>query len=1333
MSEIMAKKWRRISWPVRILLAAFCTGAAIYLASIVIVRTRWFHGFAEERVALSLEKLTGARVTIGSLEIHPAIFQMILHRLALHGTESAAQPPLFSAKTVMVRINPLSLVRRRLLISSLYADGVAVHLVTGPNGSANVPGASENAGAAVSELMNLSIGALDVVNGNFQWNNQKIPVDMSARHVALLMYFRKAQGYWGSGSVSSLRLKRRPQDLPTMTLATHLRLSSQGLALRDLVWKAAGASGRGSANVSWTPGFGITMTLHAQGALAELARLIHFQGVRGGQFDAHIRAAYREGKMTAQGSVDARRLMFRSPSFAPGPVNVTSDFSASPATIQLANLRMSSRAGSLAGEGNIRLLPRAPQFSFQLRIAGMDMDKAMQTVPEGKTLTRLLPLNSKVSGRATVAWTGRLWKLRCGFDLQFEPPSHPSAAGIRPLTGIARGSVRFAPTPVLALDQTNLETAHSSLIAHGVLGATQAGLDLQYSTTDFEESRPLLEYVAGLRGDIPLQLRSAAVFTGIVTGPTRSPEIRGQLNSGAFSYRGWDWQGFSANLDATSNLIQVGNGRLRSMLSVFNFQGSASLADWQVEPDSRLILTADARRSPLLGLEDALNVHYPVSGMATGQLTLTGTASRLTGKGSFQLVDGIVDGEPFDSLSAQFGVASSAWNFSNIVFAKGTGRVSGRAHLDLPRRSFSLALRGHNLSLAQFKTLQRAGVRHASVSRTAQPASIAGTADFTLQASGTARNPSIQLNLHTGNIELSGEKAGDIETRVTLQNKELKAAGTLHGPDGETANIDLSAEAGRGWTGKLKGRFAKLRLDRWLAWLGNGHWHAPTTVSGSFDGSGPLRHPRQLAIESRVQALTLSQPGFTLQSDQMIDVRYRDGSLETNSFRMKGPSTNLTVQASATMLPKPSFSLIAHGNALASLLAFFNPAIDAAGRFNFNVQASGPLAQPSLAGDIDVQNLSLRYAKMPFILAGLNGEIRLNGNQATIVALKGASGQSAIQLTGSATVASGVFYDVHAHLQHFRFAYPADFTSLWSGNVVLSGSSQHAELTGQINIEQMFVSENFNVVNWLAQVGSTLGESPMAETSSPASSKIGLDVRMTSNPEVRLASRPLSFVATIDTTLRGPVADPVATGDIRIQEGQTVIAGNNYQILRGDIALSSPFQTTPVLDIEAQTRVDRYTVTIDITGPADRAKLAYRSDPPLPAASILSLLALGYAPQQQLMQSTGNQPFAALGASALLSEAMSSQVSGRVEQIFGVSRIRIDPNLLGPATAGGARVTVEEQVRHNLTVTYSTNTAAEEQRDIRITWDLSNKISLIGEQDINGVYGFEIRFQRHLK
>ena len=65
-----------------------------------------------------------------------------------------------------------------------------------------------------------------------------------------------------------------------------------------------------------------------------------------------------------------------------------------------------------------------------------------------------------------------------------------------------------------------------------------------------------------------------------------------------------------------------------------------------------------------------------------------------------------------------------------------------------------------------------------------------------------------------------------------------------------------------------------------------------------------------------------------------------------------------------------------------------------------------------------------------------------------------------------------------------------------------------------------------------------------------------------------------------------------------------------------------------------------------------RLKMTYRSDPPLPTEEVFSLLALGYAPQQQEGSTSGIvSSFAAgnatqsVGESALLSQALSDQVA----------------------------------------------------------------------------------------
>jgi translocation and assembly module TamB len=170
--------------------------------------------------------------------------------------------------------------------------------------------------------------------------------------------------------------------------------------------------------------------------------------------------------------------------------------------------------------------------------------------------------------------------------------------------------------------------------------------------------------------------------------------------------------------------------------------------------------------------------------------------------------------------------------------------------------------------------------------------------------------------------------------------------------------------------------------------------------------------------------------------------------------------------------------------------------------------------------------------------------------------------------------------------------------------------------------------------------------------------------------------------------------------------------------------------TEPVLDLEAKTRIQRYDLTLRVTGPADHPNISYRSDPPLSTPSILALLAFGYTSQDQLIAGNGRSGFGTQGASALLSQALSSQTSSRITRLFGLSRISIDPS---PSSIGGTRVTIEEQLRRDFTITYVTTTGTTQERITQIEWNISETMSLLGVRDQNGVYGLELDFRRRFK
>lgn len=205
-------------------------------------------------------------------------------------------------------------------------------------------------------------------------------------------------------------------------------------------------------------------------------------------------------------------------------------------------------------------------------------------------------------------------------------------------------------------------------------------------------------------------------------------------------------------------------------------------------------------------------------------------------------------------------------------------------------------------------------------------------------------------------------------------------------------------------------------------------------------------------------------------------------------------------------------------------------------------------------------------------------------------------------------------------------------------------------------------------------------------------------------------------------------------GHIHILSGDLSFAGNRYTVSRGDLNFANPFRLDPVVNVEATTNIQQYEITLNFNGPASKLTLAYRSDPPLPANDIVTLLALGQTSSEGIARSGGTQGSTA-GATALLSEAVSSQLGGRLERLFGITRFRVDPGLatLGSPASGqntGARVTVEQQIARNLTITYVSNVGSTQEQVIQVEYNVTRNISVIALRDYNGTFGIDLKIKK---
>jgi translocation and assembly module TamB len=303
---------------------------------------------------------------------------------------------------------------------------------------------------------------------------------------------------------------------------------------------------------------------------------------------------------------------------------------------------------------------------------------------------------------------------------------------------------------------------------------------------------------------------------------------------------------------------------------------------------------------------------------------------------------------------------------------------------------------------------------------------------------------------------------------------------------------------------------------------------------------------------------------------------------------------------------------------------------------------------------------------------------------------------------------------------------------LGSGTLRLSGTAQAGLLSGRVVVDQVLMAQGFDLASLITVPSGNL-RAPTAR--SPYLRNLQFDIEALSSPSARIEWSGARFQNEANLRVRGTWEHPILLGHIHLLTGEINFRGNRYRLTRGDLNFANPFRIDPVLNIEATTTIQQYEVALNFNGPASRLTLSYRSDPPLPTSDIIALLALGRTGEESELRTPTPVQSPEVGATTLLSEAISSQIGGRLSRLFGVTRFKVDPFLAG--TAGeqnaSARITIEQQVTRALTVTYITNVTSTQQQVIQFEYAVNRDVSIVGLRDQNGTFGLDVKFRKRFR
>ncbi|MBZ5655993.1 MAG: translocation/assembly module TamB domain-containing protein [Acidobacteriia bacterium] len=1332
------------------LLLLFCIFSAACLSILGwYVTTDSFQQKVRRRVTSALEKATGGRVELGQLHTIPFRLRIDARNLTIHGREGADQVPYLHIDRLQAEVKIISLLSTSIGLHSLVLEHPVMHVLVYPDGSTNQPsppGGRSLSQKPVEQLFSLSASHMEVQHGEIQWNENRIPVDFDGRDVSFVLNYlllhRQYQARLALGSVAT-RLPPYPEFV--WRADTSLLLSHDHAEISTLTVASGRSEIHFQGRIENFHNPQISGNYHGLLDLGEWGHLLPQLEFRRGTAQFEGKGSWSLRDFSTQGTLQAKEVDWANPRVRMQNGRLTAAFTITPQRLHISSIRASLLGGDAQGDVDVAnwqssLDPASaarghatgpvPSGSLQrgsvrLQLIGFPVAPAVSFLSSKKLPLDRLNLAGAASGEINMLWVGSIHDAETQIKLNVVPPAQPAAGQLAvrgQMDGVYRGS-----RDELEVNQLHLVTPASEITASGKLSASSS-LKLTFLSHAVREWNPLLQAAYG-SPDLPFAVRGWANFNGSVSGRLSTFSANGNLEAYDFETtlpataqipeRVVHWDALTTSVQYSASNFSARNGALIHGRTVAHFDLSTGLTEATLQENSPFTLHLDILNADVAEIAQLAGSNRPISGTLNLSGTLAGTRADPHGDGHVEVQDAAAYGLPFPSVHSDLSLAHHQLQFNNLAGTLYDAPVSGNATISTTSNDFRVNLTGQNLDLAGVPNLHSDRI------------TVDGRADFAVRASGTPEQPSIEAHVHLRDLAFDQERAGDFILDATTRGHQLEIQ--AHS-DFEQAELKIRGNVGleRDFPADLSLDFRHFDMDSFLNIYLRGKVTGHSPLAGTAQLRGPLRTPRDLKVSAQIQTLNAELEHVQLQNVEPIRFEIADRVLHLENFHVTGSGTDFTAHGTAQLSGSRELDLHLEGAVNMSLLHTVVPKVSARGSLGVKLDANGTVADPVLQGRIEVKDTFLNHDDFPSGLSDLKGVLLFDRNRIQIESLTGTTGGGSVTLTGSGSFQNGLFLmDFGATAHDVRLRYPPGVSSTANADLRLTGSSASALLSGNVVVNKLAVTPGFDFGSYLERSKRSFA---VAQHDS-LESRLKLDVHVTTSPELQMQTAMAKLSGSADLRVRGTADRPVIMGRA-VAEGDISFNGTKYHVDRADITFSNPARTEAIIDLQASTRVRDYDITVTLSGDVSKPnslRATWRSEPPLPEADVIALLALGRTREESAAaQSGGSLGLGGEASNLLINEALNSAVNSRLQRLFGASRIKIDPQGLASATnvVRGPQVTIEQQVASNVTVTYSTNVSVASQQIIQVEYNVTRNISVVALRDQNGVVSFDIKVRQ---
>ncbi len=1317
------KKWKKIIlWSLAAIIVLL-VGTLVTLV-LLLDHNEGFRHSILAKVENSVRESTGARLELRDFNLRLSNLSLDLYNVVVHGTESDPSQPLMAVNHLQVGLTIDSLLNRKWHVRDIIVDHPVARLTVNKAGENNLPKPEKkNPSSSNTNVFDLAIRELRLNNGEIYYNDQKTPLEADLHNFAVSANYDPAQKkYSGDLGYNAGKIVYGKYSPVEHNLQAKFGVTPQQFTLDKLdlttgesrVGLNATVNDYSSPNMQATGGYEATLVIN------DFKRILKDPSLPGGTVKLTGQLKYQADPnrpmletVSVAGNVSSAGLNVKTPSLQTEIRDLYASYQLSGGNADVNDIRAKVMGGTLSGKLTVKDVAGASIAQLQASIKGLSLDQAQAATHN--TSMRQAHLSGRVDADANAHWAKTLDNLVAHSDATIH--ASVGQGQTMPVNGVIHADYAGAHKE-LALTNSYIRTPQTSINLNGKI-SDRSQLQVALRSNDLHEletlSAALQKPAPGQPPAQPLGLYGTANVNATVSGSLTTPQINGQMDARNFRVKGSSWKVLHTGFTANPSQVTLSNGDLEAVpQGRINFSAQAKLKNWAYSASSPITANISGSQISIADLERLLNKTYPVSGTLALNVSLHGSQLNPVGQGTLTVTKAKVSTEPIQNLNVKFEGDGNTVK-ANLTVQMPAGTAQADVNYFPKTEAYDAHVQSQNFRLEKLQTV------------IAKNMQIAGGVNLNVSGKGTIKDPQLQATIDIPQLQMQKQTVQGLKFQTTVQSHVANIA-----LDSDVSKVAVKA---RGTVGIETPYMADIRLDSGkIDFQPLIALYAPAQaadLSGQTELHATLRGP--LADKNRVEAhleipnLDLHYKQFQLAAAKPIHVDYQNGTATLQPTSIRGTGTNIDAQAVVPVTTPKAASFLVKGNVDLGIAQMFVPDITSSGQLQFDIDSKryGPGA--NLNGQIKVVNANLHTADSPIGLGSANGVINVTQTRLEIASFQGEMGGGTINATGAVAYRPAIQFQLGLSANNIRVRYPEGVRAILASNLALTGNPQASQLNGQVRIERVSFTPDFDLSTFTSQFS---GEASDSGTPGSFTQGMKLNIAVQSTSQMNLVSSQVSVKGDANLRVVGTAADPVILGRTNLTGGEFFLSGNRYQVDHGTIDFLNPVRTEPVLNIQVKTRIDEYNITLALNGPMERLQTTYTSDPALPPVDIINLIATGKTVESAAANPSPS-PTSALGAQSLLASGISSQVSGKIAKLAGVSQLQIDPGLgTDNGQNPGARIAIQQRVTSNLLVTFATDITSTQRQAIQIEYKFNPKWSVSGTRDQNGGFGVDGRYRK---